>query len=478
MNDEGVSQSVNEPTRPNVTLEELASLAKRRGFVFPGSDIYGGLANTFDYGPLGVELRNNIKRSWWQTFVRERSDMVGIDGGILLNPRVWEASGHVAEFNDPLTDCRVCRSRFRADALVEDATGSPVEGKTFDDLSRMIQELGIRCPTCGNQNWTPVRAFNMMFRTLIGPVDETATTTYLRPETAQNIFIQYKNVLQSSRMKVPFGMAQIGKAFRNEITPGNFIFRLLEFEQMEIEYFIRPDDWQGSFEEWATAQGAWFLSLGIDSARLRRREHHAEELSHYSRRTMDYEYLFPIGWKELSGLAYRTDFDLGRHQEHSGEDLTYFDQARNERYLPHVIEPTFGVDRTMLMVMCDAYTVEETPDAKGEAATRVVMRFHPSLAPYTVAVLPLSKKPELAAVAEPLYHELRQRFSTEYDETQSIGRRYRRQDEIGTPFCVTVDFDTLDDKAVTIRERDSMEQIRLPIAEVVEYISAQVRAAG
>ena len=468
---------MNEPTRPKVTLEELASLAKRRGFVYSGSEIYGGLANTFDFGPLGVELRNNIKRSWWQRFIRERSDMVGIDGGILLNPRVWEASGHIDEFNDPLTDCRVCRSRYRADTLIEDAGGESAEGKSFDELTQMIAQLGIACPNCGNRDWTPVRAFNMMFRTYIGPVDETATTTYLRPETAQNIFVQYKNVQQSSRLKVPFGIAQIGKAFRNEITPGNFIFRLLEFEQMEIEYFIQPDDWEAQFDSWVDAQGEWFTSLGINPAGLRRREHHADELSHYSKRTVDYEYLFPIGWKELSGLAYRTDFDLRRHQEYSGEDLTYFDQARNERYLPHVIEPTFGVDRTMLMVLCDAYDVEETPDAKGEAASRVVLRLHPKLAPYTVAVLPLSKKPELAAVAEPLYHELRRQFSVEYDETQSIGRRYRRQDEIGTPYCVTVDFDSIEDQSVTIRERDSMSQVRIPIAEVLDYITDQVRAA-
>jgi len=474
---EGRGIDVDEATRPKLTMDELASLAKRRGFVFQGSEIYGGLANTFDFGPLGVELRNNIKQAWWQQFVRERGDMVGIDGGVLLNPRVWEASGHVTEFNDPLTDCKVCRSRFRADNLIEDITGQNVEGKSFEEMGRIIADAKIACPVCGNRDWTPVRAFNMMFRTHIGPVDETATMTYLRPETAQNIFVQYKNVQQTSRLKIPFGIAQIGKAFRNEITPGNFIFRMLEFEQMEIEYFVRPDAWQVHFEEWLEAQGTWLASIGIKPERLRKREHDASELSHYSRRTVDYEYLFPIGWKELYGLAYRYDFDLSRHQEHSTEDLTYFDQATNERYLPHVIEPTFGVDRTMLMVMCDAYDVEQTTDAKGEKASRVVMRFHPRLAPYKVAVLPLSKKEELTAVSEPLYRELRQRFSTEYDETQSIGRRYRRQDEIGTPYCVTVDFESIEDRAVTVRERDSMQQERVPMAEVGDYIADRLNDA-
>jgi glycyl-tRNA synthetase len=455
-------------------MDELMSLSKRRGFVFPGSEIYGGLANTWDFGPLGVELRNNIKQAWWQFFVRERPDIVGLDGGILMNPRVWETSGHVEEFNDPLTDCRECRSRFRADTLVEEALGESVEGLTHEQMSQRIADAGIRCPNCGKNAWTPVRAFNMMFRTNIGPVDETATQTYLRPETAQAIFVQYRNVMQSSRVKVPFGIAQVGKVFRNEITPGNFIFRLLEFEQMEIEYFIHPSEWEAQFESWLDAQKRFLLSLGITPERLRDREHTPEELSHYSRRTVDIEYLFPIGWRELTGLAYRHDFDLGRHQEASGEDLTYFDQARNERYLPHVIEPTMGVDRIMLMALCDAYDEEETTDAKGETATRVVLRLHPTLAPYKVAVLPLSKKEELAAVAEPLYATLRKRFSTEYDETQSIGRRYRRQDEIGTPFCVTVDFESLNDQSVTVRERDSMQQVRVPLAQVPELIAERL----
>jgi glycyl-tRNA synthetase len=453
-----------------VTMDTLVSLCKRRGFVYPGSEIYGGLANTWDYGPLGVELRNNIKQAWWKTFVHQRRDIVGIDGGILMNPRVWEASGHVDEFNDPLVDCRECRGRFRADTLVEDATGSTVEGMNPTEIDRIIADSNVACPTCGKRNWTTVRAFNMMFRTQIGPVDETATTVYLRPETAQSIFMQYKNVMQSSRARVPFGIAQVGKAFRNEITPGNFIFRVLELEQMEIEYFIREEDWESAFEEWMTAQLEFLLSLGVNRDHLRPREHTAEEMSHYSRRTVDYEYLFPFGWKELTGLAYRYDFDLKRHQEVSGVDMSYFDQAANERFIPHVIEPTMGVERLMLMVLLDAYEEEQTTDASGKDASRVVLRLDKHIAPFKVAVLPLSKKPELSGVAEDVFHTLQQHVSTDYDETQSIGRRYRRQDEIGTPLCVTVDFETLEDKAVTIRDRDTMEQARVAIDELVDNV--------
>ena len=470
-------EQVHDSGAPTVTMDELMSLAKRRGFVFPGSEMYGGLANTWDFGPLGVELRNNIKQAWWQHFIHDRADMTGMDGGILMNPRVWEASGHLGEFNDPLTDCRVCRSRYRADDLFEQTLGMSVEGMQLAALTALLDEKQVKCPTCGNRNWTPVRPFNMMFSTRIGPVEESAVTVYLRPETAQAIFMQYQNVMQSMRMKVPFGIGQIGKAFRNEITPGNFIFRLLEFEQMEIEYFIHPSEWQARFDEWLEAQRAFLLSLGVAHERLRTREHDPEELSHYSKRTVDVEYRFPIGWKELTGLAYRTDFDLRQHQAFSGENLIYFDQERNERYLPHVIEPTMGVDRLMLMLLCDAYDEEQTVDVNGKPASRVVMRFHPRMAPYKAAVLPLSKKPELSAIAEPLYRELRARFTTEYDETQSIGRRYRRQDEIGTPYCVTVDFDTLDDHAVTIRERDGMAQTRLPLTHVVNYIEERVQGA-
>ncbi len=458
----------------NVSMETLVSLAKRRGFVFPGSEIYGGLANTWDFGPLGVELRNNIKQAWWQTFVHGRRDIVGLDGSIIMHPRVWEASGHVDEFSDPMIDCRECRGRFRADTLVEEALGISVEGMPAAEIDRLIATSQAVCPTCGRQDWTPVRAFNMMFRTQIGPVDETATTVYLRPETAQSIFMQYKNILQSTRQKVPFGIAQIGKAFRNEITPGNFIFRVLELEQMEIEYFIRPEEWEASFEAWIEAQQNFLYSLGINPEHLRRREHTAEELSHYSRRTMDFEYLFPFGWKELTGLAYRTDFDLRRHQEVSGVDMSYFDQATGEHFIPHVIEPTMGVERLVLMVLLDAYAEETTTDAKGEVASRVVLRLNPKIAPYKVAVLPLSKKPELVRVADEVFSTLQTRFVTDYDETQSIGRRYRRQDEIGTPFCVTVDFETLVDQAVTVRDRDTMEQTRVPIAELVDVIADRI----
>lgn len=454
-----------ETLRNGVAMDTLVSLCKRRGFVYPGSEMYGGLANTWDFGPLGVELRNNIKQLWWRTFVHQRPDIVGMDGSILLNPRVWEVSGHVGEFNDPLVDCRNCRSRYRADHLIEQVAGRNAEGLSLAEMDAVIRELA--CPNCGARDWTPVRAFNMMFRTNIGPVDETSTPVYLRPETAQSIFMQYKNVLQSSRLKVPFGIAQIGKAFRNEVTPGNFIFRVLELEQMEVEYFIDPEEpWEPIFDTWLADQRAFIERLGVRPEHLRAREHAKEQLSHYSAKTVDLEYLFPFGWSELSGLAYRTDFDLRLHQEGAGENLTYFDQATNRRFIPHVIEPTVGVERLTLVTLLDAYDEEETVDAKGEAASRVVLRFPPEVAPFKAAVLPLSKKPELTGPAMGLFRELLRHFVVDYDETQAIGRRYRRQDEIGTPFCVTLDFDSLEDQAVTIRERDSMEQVRVPMVDV------------
>jgi glycyl-tRNA synthetase len=460
---------VAETLRNGVAMDTLVSLSKRRGFVYPGSEMYGGLANTWDFGPLGVELRNNIKQLWWRTFVHQRPDIVGMDGSILLNPRVWEVSGHVGEFNDPLVDCRNCRSRYRADHLIEEVAGRDAEGLALAEMDAIIQSLA--CPNCGAHDWTPVRAFNMMFRTHIGPVDETSTPVYLRPETAQSIFMQYKNILQSSRLKLPFGIAQIGKAFRNEVTPGNFIFRVLELEQMEIEYFIDPDEpWEPIFDAWLADQRAFIERLGVRPENLRAREHAKEQLSHYSAKTVDLEYRFPFGWSELSGLAYRTDYDLRMHQEGAGENLTFFDQATNRRFIPHVIEPTVGVERLTLVTLLDAYDEEETLDAKGEAASRVVLRFRPEVAPFKAAVLPLSKKPELTGPAMELYQELLRHFVVDYDETQAIGRRYRRQDEIGTPFCVTLDFDSLDDRAVTIRERDSMEQVRVPLAEVADVL--------
>jgi glycyl-tRNA synthetase len=462
------------------TMDKIVALSKRRGFVFPGSDIYGGLANTWDFGPLGVELRNNIKQLWWRTFVQKRRDMVGLDAGILMHPRVWEASGHVVNFNDPLVDCKTCKARFRADHLLEEKLGvENAEALTPDEMSAIIREKNPACPNCGNRTLTDARQFNMMFSTTIGPVSETGNKVYLRPETAQGIFVQYKNMLNTQRQKLPFGVGQIGKAFRNEITPGNFIFRVLEFEQMEIEYFVKPDEAPEKFEAWLADMQAWVELIGLTPEHVRVREHTKEELSHYSARTVDFEYNFPgsMGWKELYGLANRTDFDLRQHQEYSGEDLRYFDQAANDRYLPYVIEPTFGVERTMITVLADAYDEEETIDVNGKADTRVVLRLAPRLAPYKAAILPLAKKPELTKVAWELFEKIQDETGAvvDYDETANIGKRYRRQDEIGTPFCITVDFDSLEDNAVTIRDRDTMEQQRVPMDEVGAMLAAKIR---
>ncbi|MBA2278571.1 MAG: glycine--tRNA ligase [Chloroflexia bacterium] len=476
---------VQNQTAPNTkdraaTMDKIVALSKRRGFVFPGSDIYGGLANTWDYGPLGVELKNNIKRLWWRTFVHLRRDMVGLDAGILMHPRVWEASGHVVNFTDPLVDCKTCKARFRADHLVEERLGVvDAAEKSPDELTALIRAANSPCPNCGNRTLTDARRFNMMFQTTIGPVSETGTPVYLRPETAQGIFVQYKNLLATQRVKLPFGVGQIGKAFRNEITPGNFIFRVLELEQMEIEYFVKPEEGPAAFEAWLAEMHAWVALIGLRDDHVRVREHGKEELSHYSSRTLDFEYLFPgtMGWRELYGLANRTDFDLRSHQEASGEDLRYFDQAANTRYLPHVIEPTFGVDRTFLTVLLDAYDEEETVDVNGKPDTRVLLRLSPRLAPFKAAVLPLAKKPELTTVATSLFETLQAELDAPvgYDETANIGKRYRRQDEIGTPFCVTVDFDTLADQAVTIRDRDTTAQERIPIADVPSYLRERIR---
>lgn len=462
------------------TMDKIVALSKRRGFVYPGSEIYGGLANTWDFGPLGAELRNNIKQLWWRTFVQKRRDMVGLDSGILMHPRVWEASGHVVNFNDPLVDCKTCKSRFRADHLLEEKLDiENAEAMTPEEMSAAIREANLPCPHCGNRTLTDARQFNMMFNTTIGPVDESATRVYLRPETAQGIFVQYKSILNTQRVKVPFGVGQIGKAFRNEITPGNFIFRVLEFEQMEIEYFCHPDEAPETFEAWLKDMEAWVEKIGLNPENVRIREHAKEELSHYSERTLDFEYNFPgsFGWKELYGLANRTDFDLSRHQETSGQDLTYFDQARGTRYLPYVIEPTFGVDRTMLAVLVDAYDEEETSDVNGKSDIRTVLRLAPVLAPFKAAVLPLARKPELTGPATELFNNLMDEtgFLIDYDETANIGKRYRRQDEIGTPFCITFDFDSLEDGAVTIRDRDTMEQERVSFAEVAAFLREKVR---
>ncbi len=471
-----------EPNRA-ATMDKIVALSKRRGFVYPGSDIYGGLANTWDFGPLGAELRNNIKQLWWRTFVQKRRDMLGLDAGILMHPRVWEASGHVVNFNDPLVDCKTCKSRFRADHLLEEKLHvDDAASKTPEELTAILREANMACPVCGNRTLTDARQFNMMFSTTIGPVSESGTRVYLRPETAQGIFVQYKNLLNTQRVKLPFGVGQIGKAFRNEITPGNFIFRVLEFEQMEIEYFCKPEESPEMFETWLASMHEWVKLIGLNPDHVRVREHDKEELSHYSDRTLDFEYLFPgtLGWKELYGLANRTNFDLSRHQEVSGEDLTYFDQAANTRYLPHVIEPTFGVDRTMLTLLVDAYDEEETVDVNGKSDIRTVLRLSPALAPYKAAVLPLAKKPELTTVAMDLYNRLMDETGLliDYDETANIGKRYRRQDEIGTPFCITVDFDTLEDGAVTVRDRDSMAQQRMALGEVAGYIHQQTRAGA
>jgi glycyl-tRNA synthetase len=449
-----------------VTMDAIVALAKRRGFIYPGSDIYGGLANTWDFGPLGVEIKRNIKNAWWQYFVHRRADIVGLDGGILLHPKVWEASGHISEFFDPLIDCRNCRARYRADTLVEEKLGQAAEGLSTGELTRILHEANLNCPVCGHNNWTDVRQFNLMFQTHLGPVEESGTEVFLRPETAQNIFVNYKNITQTTRVKVPFGIGQIGKAFRNEITPGNFIFRVLELEQMEIEYFIRESDWENTFDHWLQEMANFYSWVGLKQDRLRVREHEQDELSHYSKRTVDYEYQFPFGWKELSGLAYRTDFDLRKHQEYSGVDMTYFDQANDERFIPHVIEPTMGVERLLLTLILDAYYEESVTDVNGKPYERTVLKLHPRVAPYKAAVLPLSKKPELSGKAMDIVRDLRQYIAVEYDETQSIGRRYRRQDEIGTPFCITVDFETLDDEAVTVRDRDTMEQDRVAITDL------------
>lgn len=460
------------------TMEKIAALCKRRGFVYPGSEIYGGLANTWDYGPLGVELKNNVKQLWWRTFVHRRRDIVGIDAGILMHPRVWEASGHVVNFNDPLVDCKTCKSRFRADHLIEERLGQNAEGKTPEEMSRIIAEANLPCPKCGNRTLTDARQFNMMFKTTVGPVSETGTEVYLRPETAQAIFVQYKNIVATSRVKLPFGVAQIGKAFRNEITPGNFIFRDVEFDQMEIEYFVKPGSAADHFEAWLNAMREWVDLIGLRPEFVRVREHSKEELSHYSSRTVDVEYNFPspMGWKELYGLANRSDFDLTQHQLFSGEDLTYFDQEQGTRYLPHVVEPTFGVERTILVLLLDAYEEEATVDVNGKPDTRIVLKLSPKVSPYKAAILPLMKKPELTEIARELFDALQAEtnYLVDYDETGNIGKRYRRQDEAGTPFCFTVDYDTISDRSVTVRDRDTTEQRRIALADVVDYVRERV----
>ena len=465
------------------TMEKIVTLCKGRGYIFPGSEIYGGLANTWDYGPLGVELKNNVKKAWWKKFVQENPYNVGLDAAILMNPQTWVASGHLAGFSDPLMDCKECKERFRADKIIEDwcqETGyelpKPIDAFSQAEMKEFVEEHTIPCPTCGKHNFTDIRQFNLMFKTFQGVTEDAKNTVYLRPETAQGIFTNFVNVQRTTRRKLPFGIAQIGKSFRNEITPGNFIFRVREFEQMELEFFCMPGTDLEWFSYWREFCHNWLLAIGLKEENIRLRDHDPEELCFYSKATTDFEFLFPFGWGELWGIADRTNYDLGQHAEHSGKDMTYFDQEANAHYVPYVIEPSLGADRVALAFLCDAYD-EEVIDAE-KKDVRTVLRLHPALAPFKCAVLPLSKK--LGEKAREIQAELSKWFMVDYDDAGSIGKRYRRQDEIGTPFCVTVDFETVgDDKTeadncVTIRERDSMEQIRLPISELKDYISSRL----
>ena len=455
------------------SMETLVALCKNRGFIYPGSEIYGGLANTWDYGPLGNELKNNVKNAWRKKFIQEQKNVVGLDSAILMNPETWVASGHVGGFSDPLIDCRECKTRHRADKLIEEWAHEQgkdmiADGMSEKELIDFIKENNIPCPNCGKTNFTDIRKFNLMFKTSQGVTEDKKSEIYLRPETAQGIFVDFKSVLRTSRKKIPMGIAQIGKAFRNEITPGNFIFRTREFEQMEMEFFCKPGTDLEWFKYWKDYAENWLLSLGIKKENIRLRDHSKEELVFYSKATTDIEFNFPFGWGELWGIADRTDYDLSRHMEHSKEDLTYQDLETKEKYIPYVIEPSLGADRVVLAFLCNAYEEEEID--KGDV--RTVLHLHPALAPYKVAILPLSKK--LSEKANEVYDKLSKKFMCDYDETGSIGKRYRRQDEIGTPFCVTIDFDTLEDETVTIRDRDTMEQIRLKIDELENWVEDKI----
>ena len=468
------------------TMEKIVSLCKGRGFVFSGSEIYGGLANTWDYGPLGVELKNNVKKAWWKKFVQENPYNVGLDAAILMNPQTWVASGHVGGFSDPLMDCKECKERFRADKVIEDwcaengfTLPKPVDAFSQAEMKEFVEEHNICCPTCGKHNWTDIRQFNLMFKTFQGVTEDAKNTVYLRPETAQGIFVNFQNVQRTTRRKLPFGVCQIGKSFRNEITPGNFTFRTREFEQMELEFFCSPGTELEWFAYWKKFCHEWLLGLNIREENLRLRDHDPEELSHYSNATTDCEFVFPFGWGELWGVASRTNFDLNAHQTTSGKDQTYFDQEANERYIPYVIEPSLGADRVTLAFLVEAYDEEVVGQNKdGSDDVRVVMHFHPALAPFKAAVLPLSKK--LGPKATEIYHMLQKDFMVDYDEAGSIGKRYRREDEIGTPYCITVDFQTVGDEntpaddCVTIRDRDTMEQVRVPISELKQWLADKI----
>jgi glycyl-tRNA synthetase len=455
------------------TMDKITAVAKNRGFIYPGSDIYGGLANTWDYGPLGVELKNNVKKAWWKKFIQENPYNVGLDAAILMNTQTWVASGHIGSFSDPLMDCRECHERFRADQLIEkfaEEKGielkSSVDGWSNEEMQNWIEENNVTCPSCGAHNFTDIRQFNLMFKTFQGVTEDAKNVVYLRPETAQGIFVNFKNVQRTTRKKIPFGIGQIGKSFRNEITPGNFTFRTREFEQMELEFFCEPDTDLEWFDYWRSFCKNWLLSLGMDESHIRLRDHDKAELAFYSKGTTDIEYTFPFGWGELWGIADRTDYDLGRHQEVSGQDLTYFDDQKNEKYLPYVIEPSLGADRVVLAFLCEAYD-EENIGTDEKPDIRNVMHFHPALAPIKIAVLPLSKK--LSGKAEEIYKNLSKKYMCDFDERGAIGKRYRREDEIGTPFCVTYDFDSEEDHAVTVRDRDTMKQVRIPVDELEKY---------
>ena len=458
------------------SMEKIIALAKSRGFVYPGSEIYGGLANTWDYGNLGVELKNNVKAAWWQKFIKESPYNVGVDCAILMNPQTWIASGHLGSFSDPLMDCKECHERFRADKIIEDymqennvTIDGSVDAWSNDEMKKYIDEHEIACPTCGKHNFTDIRQFNLMFKTFQGVTEDAKNVVYLRPETAQGIFVNFKNVQRTSRKKVPFGIGQIGKSFRNEITPGNFTFRTREFEQMELEFFCKPGTDLEWFEYWRGFCRDWLIALGIKEEQMRLRDHDKEELSFYSNATTDIEFLFPFGWGELWGIADRTDYDLGRHQEVSGQDLTYFDDETSERYIPYVVEPSLGADRVTLAFLCAAYD-EETLEG---GDTRTVLHFHPALAPVKIGILPLSKKLNDGALK--ISEELSKYYNVEFDDRGNIGKRYRRQDEIGTPFCITYDFDSENDNAVTVRDRDSMEQVRVPVSELKAYFEDKFR---
>ena len=470
------------------TMEKIVALCKGRGFIFSGSEIYGGLANTWDYGPLGVELKNNVKKAWWKKFVQENPYNVGLDAAILMNPQTWVASGHLGGFSDPLMDCKECKERFRADKLIEDWAGEngvelskPIDAFSQAEMKDFIESHNIPCPTCGKHNFTDIRQFNLMFKTFQGVTEDAKNTVYLRPETAQGIFVNFQNVQRTTRKKLPFGVCQIGKSFRNEITPGNFTFRTREFEQMELEFFCKPGTDLEWFQYWRSFCKEWLLNLNISEEHLRLRDHSPEELCFYSKGTTDFEFLFPFGWGELWGVADRTDYDLTQHQNTSGKDMTYFDQETGERYIPYVVEPSLGADRVTLAFLIEAYDEEVVgQDKKGNDDVRVVMHFHPALAPFKAAVLPLSKKEVLAGPAQKLRDELSKYFMVDYDDTGSIGKRYRRQDEIGTPYCITLDFETVGDEntpadhCVTIRDRDTMDQVRIPMDQVRSWLEEKL----